>query len=410
MPKHLTEAQLSQFRTEGYVFPFRAVSPAEAAEYRARIEAYEAQAGHDANRTLKIKGNLAFPWLMDLGRNPRILDAVEDVIGPNILHVRRVDIREERPRSRATSHGIRIPPTSGSTRTRKSPPGWVSPTARSRKAVSRSCRARHLGPDLHHIETHARDNMLAKGQSIEGLDEKQAVHIEMAAGEFSLHHERTAHASEPNRSDDRRIGFAFFYIPTHVRSTIGRRQATLVRGVDEYGHWDADQRAALRSRPAVDAAAHRGVGRIQGRRSEAGRRHGGRMTIALEYGIPTDKESPLLRLGIERGFFRDEGIDITLKTIFGGPEIARAYDTGALKIGEIGSPPAITAIARGSRFRIVASNAKRRAVQYFVAAPAVRDWRRPEGQERRRRSPSEAAATGSCAKCFSVTASIPTPT
>src|SRR5688572_33139583 len=95
------------------------------------------------------------------------------------------------------------------------------------------------------------------------------------------------------------------------------------------------------------------------------------MTIALEYGIPTDKESPLLRLGIERGFFRDEGFDLTLKTIFGGPEIARAYDSGTLKIGEIGSPPAITAIARGARLRIVASNAKRRAVQYFEIGRAA---------------------------------------
>ena len=64
--------------------------------------------------------------------------------------------------------------------------------------------------------------------------------MEMAAGEFSLHHERMAHASGPNRGADRRIGFAFFYIPTHVRSTIGRRQATLVRGVDDCGHWDPD--------------------------------------------------------------------------------------------------------------------------------------------------------------------------
>src|SRR5258708_38907213 len=70
MPKHLTAAQLAQFRSEGYVFPLRAVSPAQAAEYRARIEAYETQVGFDANRTLKIKGNLAFPWLMELGRNP----------------------------------------------------------------------------------------------------------------------------------------------------------------------------------------------------------------------------------------------------------------------------------------------------------------------------------------------------
>ena len=118
------------------------------------------------------------------------------------------------------------------------------------------------------------------------------------------------------------------------------------------------------------------------------------MTMKLEYGIPTDKESPLLRLGIERGFFRDEGLDLTLKTVFGGPEIARAYDSGELKIGEIGSPPAITAIARGSRFRIVASNAKRRAVQYFVAAPAVRDWGDLKGKS------AAALSIGSCSYWF----------
>ena len=37
-----------------------------------------------------------------------------------------------------------------------------------------------------------------------------------------------------------RIGVGIFYFPAHVRSTIGRRPASLVRGVDDYGHWDAD--------------------------------------------------------------------------------------------------------------------------------------------------------------------------
>ena len=48
------------------------------------------------------------------------------------------------------------------------------------------------------------------------------------------------------------------------------------------------------------------------------------MSVALEYGIPTDKEALQLRLGIARGFFREEGIVLALKVIFGGPEIARA--------------------------------------------------------------------------------------
>ena len=85
MPKKLTEAQIGQFHSEGYVYPFRAVSAEQADDYRKRIEAYEAQAGLDANRTLKIKGYLAFPWLVELAKNPAILDAVQDIIGPNIL-------------------------------------------------------------------------------------------------------------------------------------------------------------------------------------------------------------------------------------------------------------------------------------------------------------------------------------
>ena len=84
------------------------------------------------------------------------------------------------------------------------------------------------------------DNMLARGQSLHIDDESNAVTIELQPGEFSLHHERTAHGSKQNRSAAPRIGFAFFYIPTHVRSTTGRRTATLVRGVDRYEHWDPD--------------------------------------------------------------------------------------------------------------------------------------------------------------------------
>jgi hypothetical protein len=239
MPKHLTDSQLSHFRREGYVFPFRAVEPEQAAGYRARIEAYEAKVGHDANRTLKIKGNLAFPWLMDLARNPRILDAVEDIIGPNILlfgaSIFAKDGRDPRYVSwHQDSAYFGLEPHEEVT-------AWVAFTE---STVEKGCLKvmprTHLGPDLQHVETYARENMLARGQSIEGLDERQAVCMQLKPGEFSLHQERTAHASAPNHGNDRRIGFAFFYIPTHVRSTIGRRRATVVRGVDTYGNWDPD--------------------------------------------------------------------------------------------------------------------------------------------------------------------------
>ena len=59
-------------------------------------------------------------------------------------------------------------------------------------------------------------------------------------GSSRCHHERTAHSSLPNRADDRRIGFAFFYVPTRVKSVHGRGRATLVRGADRFGYWDED--------------------------------------------------------------------------------------------------------------------------------------------------------------------------
>ncbi len=96
--------------------------------------------------------------------------------------------------------------------------------------------------------------------------------------------------------------------------------------------------------------------------------------IKLEYGIPQDKGATHLRFGIAKGFFRDEGLDLNLRVVFGGPEIARCYDSGELKIGEMGTPPATTALANGARFKIVGSGIRRRALQYLVANDDIKSW------------------------------------
>jgi ABC-type nitrate/sulfonate/bicarbonate transport system substrate-binding protein len=98
------------------------------------------------------------------------------------------------------------------------------------------------------------------------------------------------------------------------------------------------------------------------------------MNISIEYGVPTDRCGLQLRLGIEKGFFRDEGIDLALRIVFGGPEIAAEFDSGRLKIGELGTPPGLTAMAKGARFKIVGSSVRRGAVQYFVVHPRFGDW------------------------------------
>ena len=96
--------------------------------------------------------------------------------------------------------------------------------------------------------------------------------------------------------------------------------------------------------------------------------------MKLEYGIPQDKGATHLQFGLQKGFFRDEGIDLSFRIVFGGPEIAACYDSGALKIGEMGTPPATTALAKGASFKIVASGVRRRALQYLVVRPDIAEW------------------------------------
>lgn len=116
--------------------------------------------------------------------------------------------------------------------------------------------------------------------------------------------------------------------------------------------------------------------------------------VKLDYGVPTDKEGLQVRLGVERGLFREEGVDLNVRIVFGGPEIAAAYDSGELKVGELGSPPGTTAIARGARFRVIGSGVRRHAVQYLVAAPEILNWPDLRGKT------AAALTIGSCSYWF----------
>src|ERR1700719_1076107 len=91
------------------------------------------------------------------------------------------------------------------------------------------------------------------------------------------------------------------------------------------------------------------------------------MLDTLTYNVPTDRCGLQLRLGIEKGFFRENGIDLNLRVVFGRPEIAAELHAGRRLVGELGSPPRLTAMANGARFRIIGSCLRRGAVLYFVA-------------------------------------------
>ncbi len=101
----------------------------------------------------------------------------------------------------------------------------------------------------------------------------------------------------------------------------------------------------------------------------------------VEYGVPTDKCAIAVRLGIEKGIFEAEGLDLSVKIVFGGPEIAAAYESGELLIGEMGSPPAINAIAAGKPFTITGSGCRQRAQMFLGVRKGIESFEDLKGKK-----------------------------
>ena len=97
----------------------------------------------------------------------------------------------------------------------------------------------HKWKQVNHTDTFDSNNLLTRGQEIDlKIDEDEGVFAPLKAGQISLHHIRSAHASSPNTTPNRRIGLAIRYIPTYVKQIKIRDSAMLVRGEDTYGNFD----------------------------------------------------------------------------------------------------------------------------------------------------------------------------
>lgn len=250
MKNALSEDARRQYRDDGYYFPARAMSPEEAAGYRQKLESFEASQGGKITGRMLHKLHLLLTWMDDLVRHPAILDAVEDLLGPNILCWQTAFfIKEAKDAGFVTWHQDStywgLSETDVAT-------AWLalSPSSLESGAM-RVLPGTHKWDQLTHTDSIDEKNLLTRGQSIDAdIDDSKAVDLVLAPGDFSLHHVRLVHASEPNKSADRRIGLAIRYIAPHVHQvTDVPDSALLVRGEDSYGHFEAEQSPASDMHP-----------------------------------------------------------------------------------------------------------------------------------------------------------------
>ncbi len=242
MPKSLTEDQVAAYEREGYLAPVPVMSEAEARSLRGTLEAIESRMGGPLRGDLRHKAHLLFPFLAELIRHPAILDAVEDLLGPDILCWNtNFFIKEAETPSFVSWHqdstywGLSSPDVCTA---------WVALTSSDLdNGAMAVIPMSHTMDQIPHRDTFDRDNLLTRGQEIAvDVDESEAVPLVLKPGEMSLHHVRLVHGSPPNPSPDRRIGFAIRYIPTSLYQLEGSDSATLVRGEDRFGHFELEPR------------------------------------------------------------------------------------------------------------------------------------------------------------------------
>ena len=235
----INRSQIEQYHRDGYAFPAAVLGADDAAAARARLEAAEAGQNGALEPAQRSKSHLLFKWVDDLIRDPRVLDPIEQLIGPDILCWNTIFwIKDVGSRSFVSWHqdtrywGL----SSDQVVT-----AWL---ALSPATIESGCMkvmpGSHVGDVLAHQDRYHDDNLLTRGQEISAdLDENAAVHMPLAAGEMSLHNYRLAHASGPNRSTDRRIGLSMHFMPPETKQVIGGwDSAALVRGDDRYGNFE----------------------------------------------------------------------------------------------------------------------------------------------------------------------------
>jgi non-haem Fe2+, alpha-ketoglutarate-dependent halogenase len=240
--QRLSADQVEAFKRNGYHFPERVLSEQEAAEYRQKLEGFEAQHGLVMKTPYRNKPHLVFTWAHRLIHHPRILEVIEDLLGPDLLvWGSSFFIKEPHDPAYISWH-------QDSTYWGLSHPdivtAWVAFSVSDvSNGAMRVVPGSHLKDQLPHTDTFAQNNLLTRGQEVAvEVDGKAAVDLTLSPGEMSLHHVRIVHGSEPNRADYRRIGFAIRYVPTYVRQTAGPRDyATLVQGVDRYRHFEYER-------------------------------------------------------------------------------------------------------------------------------------------------------------------------
>ena len=222
----------------GYYSPINIFNEKEILFFNKELTLIESKGSGNINSELRYKSHLVFPFLAEIVRNKKILDIVEIILGPNILvWGSGFFIKESRSKTFVSWHqdsnywGL----SSNDVVT-----AWIAfSVSNIQSGCVKVVPGSHNQKIMNHSDLPDINNLLSRGQTIENLkNTKKAKNLILQKGQMSVHHIGIAHTSEPNSSNERRIGFAIRYIPPYIKQTVGTLDsASVVRGIDKYNHF-----------------------------------------------------------------------------------------------------------------------------------------------------------------------------
>ena len=231
---YLTSNQLKQYEDEGFVSPIDIFSKEKAKEIRNEIELIEKDMPKELEKSGRYNAHLISPLLDEVTHNPKILNAVESLIGKNILVCgTTLFIKNPHEKGFVSYHQdakyIGLEPHNWVT-------AWVAITdSNEENGCMKMWSGSHKDNLKDHDQMFNEGNLLTRGQTVNNVPKKNVKSLILTAGQMSLHHPKVVHGSELNKSNDRRIGFVIqSYIGTNVKQILGKNSVQLARGVDDY--------------------------------------------------------------------------------------------------------------------------------------------------------------------------------
>ena len=231
---NLSDQQIKFYNEKGYVAPIDVLSIQKANEIRKEIETIEKKWPNALVGIGRNYVHMISKVFNDVCLNNKILDAVESIIGKNILICgTTLFIKNPNEKGFVSFHQdakyIGLEPHNWVT-------AWIAVTnSNEENGCMRMWSGSHKEELKNHEQKFDEDNLLTRGQTIENVPIEETDPVVLKAGQMSLHHPTVVHGSGLNRSNDRRIGFVVqSYIGSNVDQVLGKIYVQKARGEDTH--------------------------------------------------------------------------------------------------------------------------------------------------------------------------------